>query len=94
MPPMNNRLLRMQRRRPDAPRIVTANQTNGLKWTKPASNGARIVAYNIYSNGSFLDVTDGNTTTAPDLPNVGSVFQVSAINAVGEGPKSKPVVAK
>ncbi len=93
MPPMNNRLMRPQRRRPDTPRILTANQTNGLTWTKPASNGARITAYNIYAGGSFLDMTDGNTTTAPELPNAGTAFQVAAVNAVGEGPKSRAVVA-
>ena len=90
---MNNRLMRPRARRPDAPRILTANQTSGLTWSRPASNGARIIEYRVYENGAFLDVLDGSTTTFPQLPLPGSVFQVSAVNSIGEGAKSRSVVA-
>lgn len=94
MPPMNNRLMRPRARRPDAPRMLTADQTNGVTWTKPASNGARITEYRIYEAGNLLDVTSGDDARWPYGPSVGLLYQVSAVNAVGEGPKSKPVVAK
>jgi len=34
---MNNRLLRTQRRRPDAPRILTVDSVMGITWMKPAN---------------------------------------------------------
>ena len=94
MPPMNNRLMRPRARRPDAPKILTANQTSGLTWSRPASNGARITEYRIYESGQRLDETGGDETQWLYAPNAGLPYQVSAVNAVGEGPKSKPVVAK
>ena len=93
MPPMNNRLLRMQRRRPDAPRILTANQTSGLTWTKPVSNGARITKYRVYETGLLIGETIGDDTQWPNDPTAGLSYQISAINAAGEGPKSKSVKA-
>ena len=89
---MNNRLMRPQRKRPDAPRILTANQTTGLTWTKPAFNGARITEYRIYENNSLTDVTAGDQTQW-FTPSVGQLYAVSAVNAVGEGKRSKAVRA-
>jgi len=92
VPPMNNRLMRPQRRRPDAPRILTANQTKPLAWTVPASNGARITEYRIYENNSLTDVTPGDQTEWI-TPGAGQLYAVSAVNAAGEGKKSKAVRA-
>lgn len=92
MPPMSNRTLRPQRKRPDAPRILTANQLDGLTWTKPASNGAAITEYRIYENGAVTDVTAGDQTQWY-TPSPGGRYDVSAVNAVGEGRRSKPVTA-
>jgi hypothetical protein len=83
----------MQRRRPDAPRILTANQTSGLTWTKPAINGAKITKYRVYENGVRIGETLSDDTQWPNDPTAGLSYEVSAVNAAGEGPKSKPVKA-
>ena len=94
MPPMNNRLMRMQRRRPDAPRILTANAVlSGLSWSVPASNGARLTFYRVYENGTLKATVSASLTAYPVAPTAGAGYEVSAINAVGEGRKSKAVVA-
>jgi hypothetical protein len=93
VPPMNNRLMRMQRRRPDAPRILTANQTSGLTWTKPAINGAKITKYRVYESGVRIGETLSDDPQWPNDPTAGLSYEVSAVNAAGEGPKSKPVKA-
>ena len=93
MPPMNNRLMRPRARRPDAPRILTADSIVGITWTTPASNGAGITEFRIYEGGELLEVVTGGETQWPYAPSAGLSYQVSAVNAVGEGPKSKAVVA-
>jgi hypothetical protein len=43
-------------------------------------------------NGSLSEFNDWATASV-DSYSAGSVLQVSAVNAVGEGPKSPPVIA-
>jgi len=94
MPPMNNRLMRPRARRPDAPRIITANAVlSGLSWSAPASNGARLTFYRVYENGSLKTTLSASLTAYPVAPTAGAGYEVSAVNSVGEGKKSRQVVA-
>lgn len=93
--PMNHRLLRPRRRItvPGAPTITVAVDATPLEWLAPASDGGSpILFYNVYIDGVFVDGVYGGTTWA-DSPFAGAVCEVSAVNAVGEGPKSAPVIA-
>jgi cytochrome c biogenesis protein CcdA/fibronectin type 3 domain-containing protein len=84
---------------PDAPRSPTAMAGNGqivLAWSVPASNGgATVTNYTVYrgttAGGETLLITLGNTLTYTDkgLANFQTYYyKVSAVNSVGEGPKS------
>jgi hypothetical protein len=85
---------------PGAPTGLTA-KTNppkgvGLTWSAPASNGgSSITGYQIYrsttSGSETSPVTVGNVTTYVDTTTAKGVryyYQVTAINALGEGPRS------
>ena len=97
MVPMNPRLLRPTKRkpsRPGAPTITLATEGDGVIWTAPVSNGgATIYEYRIYQDGYFLDAVPGSELAWLYAASPGSIYEVSAVNAVGEGPKSAPVVA-
>jgi levanase len=98
MVPMNPRLLRPTKRkpsRPGAPTITSADGSTGLLvWTAPASNGgSAITAYRIYEDDFFVEEVNGNVVTWPSIAGPGTAYQVSAVNAIGEGPKSAAVVA-
>ena len=98
MVPMNPRLLRPTKRkpsRPGPPTITGADGSNGhLVWTAPASNGgSSITNYRIYEDGFFIDQVNGDVLTWPSIVGPGAGYEVSAVNAVGEGPMSAPVVA-
>jgi hypothetical protein len=94
---MSPRLLRPRRRItvPGAPTITLANGSTGqLVWTAPASNGgASITKYRIYEEDSFVEEVNGNVLTWPSIAGPGTGYSVSAVNAIGEGPKSAAVVA-
>ena len=96
MPPMNNRLLRPTKRmpsRPGAPTITLAVEAFPLEWLPPVSNGGSpIVFYRVYLDGGLVDEVYGGTAWV-DSPSAGQVVEVSAVNAVGEGPKSAAVIA-
>jgi FG-GAP-like repeat/Fibronectin type III domain len=90
---------------PGAPTLVAASAGKdgvSLGWNAPASNGgAGISGYRIYrgasSGGETLLVTIGNVTSYKDTaaPNgKTSYYQVSAVNAVGEGARSNELSAK
>jgi hypothetical protein len=91
---------------PAAPNLTAAAASgNGgvaLGWNAPASNGgAAITAYKIYrgptSGGEILITTVGNVTAYTDTSAANgktSYYQVSGVNAVGEGPRSNELAAK
>jgi parallel beta-helix repeat protein len=83
---------------PGAP-VVTASAGNGqvvLTWSAPDNGGPAILHYNVYEDGtnitSSVTITQtatGWTCTVSGLTNGKSYsFQVSAVNANGEGPLS------
>ena len=104
MPPMNNRLLRPTKRkpsRPGPPTITAAFYDPGdggtnVQWTAPASDGgAAITGYRVYFDDEYVtpDTIVGSTYYRFEGNFTGYNVQVSAVNAVGEGPRSAPVVA-
>lgn len=93
--PMNHRLMKPRRRksRPGAPTITVAVEATPLEWLAPVSDGGSpILFYRVYLDGALVDEVYGGTTWV-DSPASGTVCEVSAVNAVGEGPKSAPVIA-
>ena len=80
---------------PGAPTIeaafVAGNGGTDIDWTAPASDGgAAITGYRVYFNGEYVtpDTIVGSTYYRFESNFTGYSVQVSAINAVGEGPKS------
>ncbi|TLZ81258.1 MAG: fibronectin type III domain-containing protein, partial [Methanobacteriota archaeon] len=89
---------------PGAPQglVATAGDaTVTLTWSAPSSNGGSpITNYRIYrgtsSNGETLKATIGNVLTYADTTVTNGVtyyYQVSAVNNVGEGPRSNEASA-
>ncbi len=89
---------------PSAPQGLGAtagDATVTLMWSAPSSNGGSpITNYKIYrgtsSNGETLLATIGNVLTYTDTTVTNGVtyyYQVSAVNNVGEGPRSNEVSA-
>jgi hypothetical protein len=52
-----------------------------------------VLAYRVYVDGVLVETVTAPQTESIDAVAAGSVVRVSAVNAVGEGPKSDPVVA-
>ncbi|MGA2835658.1 MAG: putative Ig domain-containing protein [Acidimicrobiales bacterium] len=87
---------------PDAPTAVTGTVGNGdvaLQWTAPSSAGADpisdyVIQYS--SNGGSTWTTDdtGSTSTSATVSGLtdgtGYIFEVEAVNPVGDGPFSSP----
>ena len=96
MVPMNPRLLRPTKRKPawpGPPTITVAVEAFPLEWLPPVSNGGSpILLYCVYLDGGLIDEVYGGTAWV-DAPPAGAVVEVSAVNAVGEGPKSPAVIA-
>ena len=89
---------------PSVARNAAASAGNGqvvLSWTAPASNGASAITnYKVYrgttAGGETVLTTLGNVTTYTDSAVTNGqiyYYQVSAVNGVGEGPKSTEVSA-
>lgn len=83
---------------PGAPTITSATDAGGdteVYYTAPVSDGgAAITSYKVYVDG--VDATASIALSSPGFMLVGAgglgaVIEVSAVNAVGEGPKSDPV---
>jgi hypothetical protein len=82
---------------PGAPTNLTAGFGDGawqLSWIAPSDGGSPLTAYRVYSNG-VLDTgaqtsplsADATTTAQTDAE-----ISVSAVNAIGEGPQSSPLL--
>ncbi len=96
MAPMSPRLLRPRRRItvPGAPTITVAVEANSVQWLPPTSNGGSpIMEYRVYVDGVLFETVAASDTSTVDSVAGGSAVQVSAVNAVGEGPKSAAVIA-
>jgi hypothetical protein len=79
---------------PSAPVIYTARDTELIQWTTPSDGGSALTGYKLYRNGVLVEPDDPNnpwTESSSDTYVVGSVMQVRAVNAVGDGPLSDPV---
>lgn len=97
MAAMNPRLLRPRSRGPTvpgSPTITSVADTNPVVWDPPATDGGSpLLGYRVYVNGSlFEDYGMPELTVSVDSVVTGQVVEVSAYNAVGEGPRSAPVV--
>lgn len=95
-PPMNNRTMRPTRPRPrvpGAPVVVSAFESMPVEWLPPVSDGGSpIIAYRLYVNGSLVEIIAAPSASSADAFSPGDLVEVSAVNQVGEGPKSLPVV--
>lgn len=86
---------------PDAPTSLAADSPTvgeaDLTWTQANNHGSTILQNNIYrgttSGGEVLVATiaAGTSYTDTDLPTGTYYYKVSAVNAIGEGPKSSEV---
>lgn len=78
---------------PTAPQNLTAvagNTTAALSWAAPLSNGgSAITGYKVYKNSILLTTVAGLSYTATGLTNGTQYgFEVSAVNSIGEGPRT------
>jgi levanase len=79
---------------PGAPRNVVAIESFQITWHPPLSDGGSpVLEYRVYIDGTLAETIAAPETVSVDSVSAGSVVRVSAVNAVGEGPKSDPVVA-
>jgi hypothetical protein len=79
---------------PSAPVIYTARDTEFIQWTTPSDGGSSLTSYELYRNGELVEPDEPGspwTQSSSDTYVVGSVMQVRAVNAVGDGPLSDPV---
>lgn len=93
--PMNHRLMRPRRRLtvPGRPTITQAVETFPIAWLPPASNGGSpLLSYYVYIDNTLVETITAPDTTSVDSAGLGSVVEVSAVNAIGEGPRSAPVI--
>jgi predicted phage tail protein len=61
-----------------------------LKWNKMAAEEA-VFQYNVYQNDAIVSSPATPELTIADIPAGTYKFEVSAVNILGEGPKSDPV---
>ena len=81
-------------RPPSAPTITVAVEANPVEWLPPASNGGSpITEYRVYVDGDLFETVAAPETSTVNSVAGGAAVQVSAVNAVGEGPKSATVIA-
>lgn len=75
---------------PGAPTITLAQAGGSVQWTTPSNGNSSLTGYRFYV-GELLIENTAWTTISANAYGEGEVVQVSAVNAVGEGPKSAPV---
>ena len=75
---------------PGAPTITLAQAGGSVQWTTPSNGNSSLTGYRFYV-GDLLIENTAWTTISANAYGEGEVVQVSAVNAVGEGPKSAPV---
>jgi hypothetical protein len=75
---------------PGAPTITLAQAGGPVQWTTPSDGNSPLTGYRFYA-GDILIENTAWTTISANAYGEGEVVQVSAVNAVGEGPKSAPV---
>ena len=93
MAPMNPRLLRPRAKGPTvpgAPVITFVADGEPAEWSAPNDGGSPIVEYRVYLNDVLFETTTFTATVSPFVS--GDIVAVSAVNAVGEGPRSAPVI--
>ena len=67
----------------------SANNYDAVSWEAPSSNGgSAITAYKLYADGVY-DATAQIDLVSANSGALAGEYQVSAINAVGEGPLSE-----
>uniref|UniRef100_A0A8C7ZFN3 Fibronectin type III domain containing 3Ba n=1 Tax=Oryzias sinensis TaxID=183150 RepID=A0A8C7ZFN3_9TELE len=66
-----------------------------LKWDEPSSNGADITSYLITLGNQTITVESGTSHLVTDLqPDTEYSVQIHAVNAIGPGPLSAPILAR
>jgi len=93
MPPMNNRVMRPRRRKPDAPVGVAFTAETVLAWQNSSDGGSPLLEFRIYADGELVNTIAAPATSWSGDILSGTAYAVSAVNAAGEGPKSRGVVA-
>lgn len=76
---------------PAAPQLTASlqGQAASLAWSTPDDGGSAITGYRVYRNDVLAASVGGDTNTFTDASSTTSTsYRVSAVNAVGEGPKS------
>jgi hypothetical protein len=78
---------------PGKPTMATFAAGQQATWTAPSNNGgSALTAYRLYVNGDASIAPYGpSDTTSFESFTGGTVLAVSAVNVIGEGPKSDPV---
>jgi SPP1 family predicted phage head-tail adaptor len=75
---------------PGAPSITVAQSGQSVQWTTPNNGNSPLTGYRLYV-GDLLIENGAWTTISGNVYGEDEVVQVSAVNAVGEGPKSDAV---
>jgi len=93
VPPMNNRVMRPRRRKPDAPVGVVFTAETVLAWQNSSDGGSRLLEFRIYADGELIDTIAAPATSwSGDIVSE-TAYAVAAVNVAGEGPKSRSVRA-
>jgi hypothetical protein len=75
---------------PGAPTITLALAGESVQWTTPSDGSSPLTEYKLYVDDILFEFEPWATVSA-NYVSEGEVVKVSAVNAVGEGPKSAPV---